>query len=35
MKRGLVESAASGSMAARQIVFDLIGARRSPTPATV
>jgi thioredoxin reductase len=31
MKRGLVESAASGSMAARMIVFDLIHARRPAT----
>jgi thioredoxin reductase len=34
MGRGLVESAASGSMAARMVVFDLIQARRAVAPAT-
>lgn len=34
MKRGLVESAASGSAAARMVVFDLVQARRlTPAPA--
>lgn len=34
MGRGLVESAASGSMAARMVVFDLVRTRLEPAPAT-